>query len=108
MSNYVTRAGIEVDRELATFVESDVLPPLGKEADAFWQGFAALLGEFAPRNASLLEKREQLQAKIDAWHIERKGQPHDANAYRAFLEEIGYLVPEPAPFEISPENKVGS
>ncbi|MBX7540122.1 malate synthase G [Qipengyuania sphaerica] len=104
MSNYVTRAGIEVDRELATFVESDVLPPLGKEADAFWQGFAALLGEFAPRNGALLERREELQANIDAWHIERKGQPHDAGAYRAFLEEIGYLVPEPGDFTIGTEN----
>ncbi|MBX7457861.1 malate synthase G [Qipengyuania sp. 1NDH17] len=104
MSNYVTRAGIEVDRELATFVESDVLPPLGKDADAFWQGFAALLGDFAPRNAALLQKREDLQAKIDAWHNERKGQPHDADAYRAFLEDIGYLVPEPGEFTIRTEN----
>ena len=104
MSNYVTRAGIEVDRELATFVESDVLSPLGKDADAFWQGFAALLGEFAPRNAALLQKREDLQAKIDAWHGERKGQPHDADSYRAFLEDIGYLVPEPEAFTIGTEN----
>ncbi len=104
MSNYVTRAGIEVDRELATFVEGDVLPPLGKEAEAFWQGFAALLGEFAPRNAALLQRREDLQARIDGWHIERKGQPHDAGAYRSFLEDIGYLVPEPGEFTIGTEN----
>ncbi|QZD92264.1 malate synthase G [Qipengyuania xiapuensis] len=104
MTNYVTRAGIEVDPALATFVETDVLPPLGRDADAFWARFAQLLGSFAPRNAALLEKREDLQAKIDAWHVERAGQPHDAAAYRAFLEEIGYLVPEPGDFTIGTEN----
>jgi malate synthase len=104
MTNYVTRAGIEVDPQLATFIETDVLGPLDRGAETFWQGFAALLGEFAPRNAALLEKREDLQAKIDAWHMERAGQPHDATAYRAFLEDIGYLVPEPGDFTIGTEN----
>ena len=104
MSNYVTRASIEVDTAQASFVETEVLPPLGKDADTFWTGFAKLLGEFAPRNAALLDKREDLQAKIDAWHVERKGRPHDAGAYRAFLEEIGYLVPEPGEFTIGTEN----
>ncbi|QZD94919.1 malate synthase G [Qipengyuania gelatinilytica] len=103
MTNYVTRAGIEVDQALATFVETEVLAPLCRDGEAFWAGFASLLGEFAPRNAALLQKREDLQAKIDAWHIERKGQPHDAGAYRAFLEEIGYLVPEPGDFTIGTE-----
>ncbi|MFK4002735.1 malate synthase G [Qipengyuania sp. NPDC077563] len=104
MTHYVTRAGIEIDPALATFVESDVLPPLGRDVDGFWQGLAALLGEFAPRNAALLAKREDLQAKIDAWHVERKGQRHDAGAYRAFLEDIGYLVPEPGDFTIGTQN----
>ena len=104
MTHYVTRAGIEIDPALATFVENDVLPPLGRDADGFWQGLAALLGEFVPRNAALLQTREALQAKIDAWHIERAGQPHDAGAYRAFLEEIGYLVPEPGDFTIGTQN----
>ncbi|MDG5750691.1 malate synthase G [Qipengyuania sp. XHP0211] len=104
MTDYVTRAGIEVDPQLTTFIETDVLQPLGRDLDGFWQGFAKLLGEFAPRNAALLAKREGLQAKIDAWHGERAGQPHDAGAYRAFLEEIGYLVPEPGDFTIDTEN----
>ncbi|MDP4575835.1 malate synthase G [Qipengyuania sp. G39] len=104
MTDYVTRAGIEVDPQLATFIETDVLQPLGRDVDGFWQGFATLLSEFAPRNAALLAKREDLQAKIDAWHGERAGQPHDAGAYRAFLEEIGYLVPEPGDFTIGTQN----
>ncbi|QZD90058.1 malate synthase G [Qipengyuania aurantiaca] len=104
MTQYVTRAGIETDPALATFVEEEVLAPLGRDPETFWQGFARLLGEFAPRNAALLEKREALQAQIDAWHRERAGQPHDAEAYRAFIEDIGYLVPEPGDFTIGTQN----
>ena len=104
MTEFVTRAGIEADLQLAAFIETEVLGPLGRDADDFWTGFASLLGSFAPRNAALLAKREELQARIDAWHSERAGQPHDADAYRAFLEEIGYLVPEPGDFTIGTEN----
>ena len=104
MTEFVTRAGIEADPQLAAFIETEVLGPLGRDADDFWTGFANLLGSFAPRNAALLAKREELQTKIDAWHSERAGQPHDADAYRAFLEESGYLVPEPGDFTIGTEN----
>jgi malate synthase len=104
MTEYVTRAGIETDPKLAAFIETEVLGPLGRDVDAFWRGFAQLLGTFAPRNAALLAKREDLQAKIDAWHMDRAGQPHDAAAYRAFLEEIGYLVPDPGEFTIGTGN----
>ena len=64
MTEFVTRAGIEADPQLAAFIESDVLGPLGRDVDAFWKGFADLLGRFGPRNADLLAKREDLQAKI--------------------------------------------
>ncbi|MEP0560953.1 MAG: malate synthase G, partial [Qipengyuania citrea] len=104
MTEFVTRAGIEADPQLAAFIETDVLRPLGRDVDAFWKGFADLLGRFGPRNANLLAKREDLQAKIDAWHTERAGQPHEADAYRTFLEDIGYLVPEPGEFTIGTEN----
>jgi malate synthase len=104
MTNTVTRAGIETDATLADFIDTKVLAPLGRDVDAFWAGFAKLLGEFAPRNAALLEKREELQATIDAWHTERAGQPVDQGEYQAFLREIGYLVPEPGDFTIGTEN----
>jgi malate synthase len=104
MTDMTTRAGVSIDSRLATFLESEVLTPLGRDVDAFWQGFAALLANFAPRNRALLEKRESLQAQIDAWHIERAGKPHDASAYKAFLTEIGYLVPEPGDFTIGTQN----
>ncbi|PLK24759.1 malate synthase G [Porphyrobacter sp. TH134] len=100
MTDMITRAGLSIDSRLATFLDTQVLEPLGRDVQAFWQGFAGLLADFAPRNAALLAKRESLQAQIDAWHVERAGKPHDAAAYKAFLTEIGYLVPEPGDFQI--------
>ncbi|MCM0000696.1 MAG: malate synthase G [Erythrobacter sp.] len=104
MTDMTTRAGLSIDSRLASFLESEVLSPLGRDHEAFWQGFAALLAEFAPRNRALLDKREALQAQIDAWHTERAGQPHDPAAYKAFLTEVGYLVPEPGDFTIGTQN----
>jgi len=104
MTDMTTRAGFTIDSRLASFLEAEVLGPLGRDVEAFWQGFAALLAEFAPRNAALLVKREALQAQIDAWHVERAGKPHDPVAYKAFLESIGYLVPEPGDFQIGTQN----
>lgn len=96
----VTRHGLEVDQDFARFVEDQVLPGTDVQADAFWQGYAALLDGFMAENRALLDRRAELQARIDAWHKARGNQPWDAAAYRAFLTEIGYLVPEPAPFTI--------
>jgi malate synthase len=100
----VEKSGLQVDAALAVFLETEVLTPLGRDVAAFWAGFAALLSEFSPRNRALLEKRDWLQWKIDHWHAEQRGKPQDAAAYRGFLEEIGYLVPEPEPFEIGTRN----
>ena len=104
MTEMTNRAGLAIDQRLATFLEAEVLGPLGRDAAAFWEGFAALLAAFAPRNAALLAKREALQGAIDAWHIERAGKPHDPEAYKTFLSEIGYLVPEPGAFTIATAN----
>ena len=100
----VERAGLAVDAKLAHFVEGEVLPPLGHDAEQFWLGFAALLERLVPANRSLLAKRDGLQAQIDVWHTARAGKVLDAGEYRAFLTEIGYLVPEPAPFAVSTQN----
>ncbi len=104
MTEFLDRAGLSVDSRLAEFIEARALPGTGLDAAKFWADFAALLGKFAPENAALLAKREDLQAQIDAWHEARAGQAHDAAAYQAFLNEIGYLVPEPAPFKIGTQN----
>ncbi|GAA4644356.1 malate synthase G [Pontixanthobacter gangjinensis] len=104
MSDIATRAGLQIDRQLAEFLEIEVLGPLGRDVDAFWTGFAALLDRFAPRNRQLLEKRQSLQTQIDSWHRQHRGQDHNPEAYRHFLEEIGYLVPEPGDFTIGTQN----
>ncbi|KKW92549.1 malate synthase G [Sphingobium chungbukense] len=98
------RAGLKVAQQLASFIEERALPGTGIEAASFWQGTAAIFAQFAPENAALLAKRDTIQAQVDAWHQERAGQPIDGAAYQGFLREIGYLVPEPAPFQIGSEN----
>ncbi len=95
---------ITVAPVLRRFIDDQVLPGTGLDAAKFWAGFAALLDDMAPRNAALLKKRDALQAQVDAWHRGRNAQSHDAAAYRAFLESIGYLVPPPAPFTITTTN----
>ncbi|PKP65676.1 MAG: malate synthase G [Alphaproteobacteria bacterium HGW-Alphaproteobacteria-7] len=104
MTDMTTRAGIAIDSRLAAFLETQVLTPLGRDVAAFWQGFAALLAEFAPRNAALLARRDEFQAQIDAWHVAQAGKPHDPASYKAFLESVGYLVPEPGDFQIGTQN----
>ncbi|ARJ69586.1 malate synthase G [Paracoccus contaminans] len=99
MTRYVDRAGLQVAAPLADLVDNEVLTG-GVTSQQFWNGYAALLRDLAPRNRALLERREALQAQIDDWHRARRGQPHDAAAYQAFLHEIGYLVDEPAPFTV--------
>lgn len=97
---YTQRHGLDVATVLAAFVEDRLLPGTGIDADRFWSGYAELLNDFAGENRALLARREELQSQIDAWHKARGNQPWDAAAYRAFLTEIGYLVPEPAPFAV--------
>ncbi|NHB78199.1 malate synthase G [Rhodobacter calidifons] len=104
MTERLDRAGLKVDAVLARFLEDEALPGTGIEAGAFWSGFAGLLADFAPQNRALLARRDALQAQIDAWHIARRGQPHDHAAYKAFLAEIGYLLPEGPAFTIETTN----
>ncbi|MDH5538205.1 MAG: malate synthase G, partial [Rhizobacter sp.] len=96
--------GLEVATLLKDFIDNRVLPGTGIEAGAFWQGFDAIVHEFAPRNAALLAERDRLQAQIDAWHLAHPGPIADMRAYRAFLEQIGYLVPVPKTTQASTRN----
>ena len=96
----VDRNGLQVDQQLVDFIENQALGGLNVSADAFWAGFSELVHDMGPKNRALLQKRADIQGQIDAWHTERQGQEHDAVAYTAFLRDIGYLVPEGAPFEI--------
>ena len=96
----VEKAGLRVDEVLADFINQRALPASGVEPRRFWEGLSTLIHDFGPRNRALLEKRDALQAAIDGWHITRRGEPADAGAYRDFLTEIGYLVPEGEDFTV--------
>lgn len=95
---------MQVDAKYAAFIEAKVLPGSGVSSEAFWAGLSKLAHEFGPQNRALLAEREDLQQQIDAWHITRRGQPHDAAEYKAFLTDIGYLLPEGDDFEIDTQN----
>ena len=95
---------MRIARSLADFIDHEALPGTGVTADRFWQGLSDLAHDFGPKNRSLVAHRELLQSQIDDWHTARKGQPHDAGAYKAFLQEVGYLIPEGADFEVETSN----
>jgi malate synthase len=101
---FVARHGLRVAPELAAFLETRAIPGTGVSPDRFWKGMSELIHELGPRNAALLNTREDLQARIDAWHIEHRDRSHDRDAYKAFLSEIGYLLPEGDDFVIETEN----
>ncbi|WCT74802.1 malate synthase G [Sphingomonas naphthae] len=102
MTDRIDKHGLKVAPVLVRFIEEQALPGTGLTADAFWAGTADIFARFAPDNAALLAVRDDLQAKIDAWHKDRAGKPIDMADYTAFLREIGYLVAEPAPFAVAP------
>jgi len=104
MSNRVEKSGLQVAQQLAQFIETQALVGTGVAADDFWQGFADILHDLGPKNRALLEKREDLQQRIDTWHAANPGQPADMAAYKAFLSEIGYLVDEGAAFSVDTAN----
>jgi len=104
MTTRVERAGLQIASELADFIETEALKGTGVTAETFWTGFSELVHDFGPRNSELLEAREALQTQIDDWHIRHRDRPHDHEAYAAFLEEIGYLLPEGDDFEIDTSN----
>ena len=100
MTQRTDKNGLQVAAELVDFIEGAALPGTGIDAGTFWAGLSDLVHDLGPTNRALLQTREDMQAKIDSWHKERAGQPHDADAYTSFLREIGYLVPEGPAFEI--------
>ncbi|MEX0284062.1 MAG: malate synthase G, partial [Paracoccaceae bacterium] len=104
MSDRIEIEGLAVASELANFIDTQALPGTGVDRNAFWAGFSALIHDMTPKNRTLLAQRAEIQAKIDAWHGERQGQDHDPVAYRAFLEEIDYLLPEGPDFKVETEN----
>jgi malate synthase len=95
---------LQVATELHQFIESQVLPGTGVDAAAFWKGFDALVSDLAPKNIALLAERDRLQVELDTWHKANPGPIADMPAYKAFLEQIGYLVPLPKGTQATTQN----
>lgn len=102
MSGRIEHAGLQVDQELSNFLTREVLPETGITADAFWSGLAGMVKELAPRNKALLAKRDDIQAKLDAWY--KANRNYAMADYQAYLREIGYLLPEGEDFQVTTAN----
>ncbi|GGP63325.1 malate synthase G [Shewanella saliphila] len=104
MTARIQEGGLQIAQALWQLVDSDICPGTGIDSATFWAKFEDIINEFSPVNVKLLEKRQQLQQQIDQWHIGNPTKDFDPAKYKAFLFEIGYLVPEGEAFQISTEN----
>ena len=103
MSEMVGTGGLQVAKVLYDFVNTEALAGTGVTPEAFWQSMDQVVHDLAPKNRTLLAKRDAMQAKIDDWYRANKGKDIDPAAYKAFLQEIGYLVPEGPDFSVETE-----
>ena len=104
MTDRIQKGGLDVAKELHDLVANEIAPGTGVDPEHVWAELEKILADLAPRNKALLAKREDIQGKIDAWHLDRKGQKIDPAEYKAFLQELGYLLPEGDDFKISTKN----
>ncbi|ATN10241.1 malate synthase G [Pseudomonas sp. FDAARGOS_380] len=104
MTEHVQVGGLQVAKVLFDFVNNEAIPGTGITADQFWAGADKVIHDLAPKNKALLAKRDDFQARIDTWHQTHAGQAHDPVAYKAFLQDIGYLLPEAPDFQASTQN----
>ena len=96
--------GLYISKELDNFLQEEVIPGLDIQPSIFWKSLESILDTFGPKNQDLLDKRTSIQKQLDTWHLERKGQPHDAEEYKSFLKDIGYLIEEGDNFLIETSN----
>ena len=104
MTEYINHGSLKVSKELDDLINKKVCVGIDLEPENFWVSFERIIEEFTPRNRALLDKREDLQKKIDDWHLANKGKPIDKAEYKNFLKEIGYLLEEPEDFSIETKN----
>lgn len=104
MTDFIESNGLRIARSLHELLEKELCPGTGVNADGFWKSFREIVRDLGPKNKELLAKRDDLQKKIDSWHREHAGAPIEMPSHRAFLEEIGYLIPEGAPFQAGTQN----
>ena len=104
MTQRIECSGLQVDPAIHVLLEQEIVPGSGLSADQFWQALADIVARFTPRNRELLSIRNSMQAKIDDWHRANPGSDYDRSAYKAFLEDIDYLLPQPEPFSVVTQN----
>ncbi|WP_339506235.1 malate synthase G [Pseudomonas sp. EA_15y_Pfl1_P102] len=104
MTEHVQVGGLQVAKVLFDFVNNEAIPGTGITADQFWAGADKVIHDLAPKNKALLAKRDDFQVRVDTWHQTHAGQAHDPVAYKAFLQDIGYLLPEAADFQATTQN----
>lgn len=104
MTQRIQQGNLQISEELYQLVNDEIAPGTGIVPAHFWSELENVLEEFAPRNKALLAKREELQKQIDQWHQQHKGETFDPKTYKAFLQEIGYLVDEGPDFQITTES----
>jgi malate synthase len=104
MANTVFVGGLKVDEALHRLVRDEIAPGTGVNANRFWKSLGAIVRDLGPKNRALLERRDKLQEQIDQYHLARKGRPFNKQEYGAFLQEIGYLVPEGKNFKVTTAN----
>ncbi|WP_104472224.1 malate synthase G [Acinetobacter indicus] len=101
MTARIQKGKLAIAKELYDFIENEALPGSGLDSDTYWKNFEQVVVDLTPKNKALLAKRDDLQAKIDEWH---RNNTFELEAYKAFLSEIGYLLPEVEDFQITTEN----
>ena len=102
--NHTEKFGLKIDNKLLNFIENEALPGTSVSSEQFWRGFSELVKELNPKNKELLNKRENIQKKINEWHIQNRGKNHNKEEYYNFLKEINYLVDEGPEFKIETNN----
>jgi len=100
----ITYNGLEIAKPIYDLIKQDIAPGTGVDVDTFWTELEQIVRDLGPRNTRLLAIRDEMQTRIDDWHRSHRDQPHDAKAYKAFLQEIHYLLPEVEDFKISTSN----
>ena len=101
MSNRIAASGLSVSESIFNLVKNEIAPGTGVDVDDFWQSMADIIRDLGPKNQQMLDKRDELQAKLDRWHCEREGSPTKLNEYINHLKDIGYLVEEGDAFSVS-------
>ena len=97
-------SNLSVDENLVKFINDEVLPGTNINSKKFWESFSEVVNKLAPKNKSLIQKRAEIQKKIDEWHISKKESIFDKKEYINFLKSIGYIVEEKSDFKISTSN----